>query len=43
MTLPDWVFAHPWLTTIVALALIEAVAAPFRWQRRQRLHDEDGV
>jgi hypothetical protein len=29
-----WAFAHPWLTTIIALAVIEAIAAPFRWQRR---------
>jgi len=26
-------FAYPWLTTIMALAVIEAISAPFRWQR----------
>lgn len=33
MTLLDWMFEHPWLTTFIALAVVEAMAAPFRWQR----------
>jgi hypothetical protein len=32
----DWAFAHPILTTLIALAAIDAIAAPFRWQRRRR-------
>lgn len=31
----DWAFAHPILSTLIALAVIEAIAAPFRWQRRR--------
>lgn len=29
----DWAFTHPILATIIALAVVEAIAAPFRWQR----------
>jgi hypothetical protein len=29
-------FEHPWMTFFVVLALIEAVAAPFRWQKGKR-------
>lgn len=31
----DWAFEHPILATLIALAVIEAIAAPFRWQRRR--------
>lgn len=35
-TVVAWMFEHPWMTFFIVTTAIEAIAAPFRWQKGRK-------